>query len=51
VATTGDPLEPLASPEGSWSIIVTKAGGPTCLMSAGEGWRGAPSPEDQEPVI
>jgi len=49
VTSTGDLLEVLASPEGTWTIIITRAGGPTCLMSAGEGWRGAPggSPEER----
>ena len=51
VTATGDLLELLASPQGSWSIIVTKAGGPTCLMSAGEGWRGAPAQVAEDPAI
>lgn len=51
VTSTGDLLELLASPQGSWSIIVTKAGGPTCLMSAGEGWRGAPAQVAEDPAI
>jgi hypothetical protein len=51
VTVTGDLLELLTSPQGSWSIIVTKAGGPTCLMSAGEGWRGAPAQVAEDPGI
>lgn len=48
VTSTGDLLEVLASPQGTWTIIITRAGGPTCLMSAGEGWRGAPSGDPEE---
>lgn len=51
VTSTGSLLEVLASPEGSWSIIVTMPDGPTCLMSAGEGWRGAPKREPEEPRV
>lgn len=51
VTASGDLLEVLASPQGSWSIIITEAGGPTCLMSAGEGWRGAPAQAAKEPRI
>ena len=42
VTATGSLLEVLASPSGSWTIIVTVPGGPTCLVSSGEGWRDAP---------
>src|SRR3546814_13805474 len=42
VTATGSLLEVLASPEGSWTIIITVPGGPTCLVSSRKGWRGAP---------
>ena len=49
VTATGSLLEVLASPEGSWTIIITAPGGPTCLVSSGEGWRGAPVQIAEEP--
>lgn len=51
VTATGSLLEVLASPEGSWTIIITVPGGPTCLVSSGEGWRGAPVQIAEEPGI
>lgn len=42
VTATGSLLEVLASPAGSWTVIVTIPGGPTCLVSSGEGWHDAP---------
>lgn len=52
VTATGSLLEVLASPEGgTWTIIITVPGGPTCLVSSGEGWRGAPVQLAQQPGI
>lgn len=51
VTSAGSLLEVLASPEGSWSIIVTMPEGPACLMSAGYGWRGAPKQEPKDPRV
>lgn len=51
VTATGSLLEVLASPEGSWTIIITVPGGPTCLVSSGEGWRGAPVQIAEEPGV
>lgn len=51
VTARGDLLEVLASPEGNWSIIITQAQGPTCLMTAGDGWRGAPGSLIRDPEI
>jgi len=51
VTATGSLLEVLASPEGSWTIIITVPGGPTCLVSSGEGWRGAPVQIAQDPGV
>lgn len=39
VTNRGGLVEILTSPTGSWTIIVTVPGGPTCMVSAGEGWR------------
>jgi hypothetical protein len=51
VTATGSLLEVLASPEGSWTIIITVPGGPTCLVSSGEGWRGAPVQIAEDPDV
>lgn len=42
VTSTGALLEVLAGPDGAWTILVTLPGGPTCMVSSGEGWRDAP---------
>ena len=51
ITATGSLLEVLASPSGSWTIIVSVPGGPTCLVSSGEGWRGAPVQLAEEPAV
>ena len=51
VTATGSLLEVLASPEGTWTIIITVPNGPTCLVSSGEGWRGAPVQLAQDPRV
>jgi len=51
VTATGSLLEVLASPEGTWTIIVTVPGGPTCLVSSGEGWHNAPVQIAEEPAV
>ncbi|GAB4360295.1 MAG: hypothetical protein Kow00114_13860 [Kiloniellaceae bacterium] len=51
VTATGSLLEVLASPEGTWTIIVTVPGGPTCLVSSGEGWHNAPVQIAQDPAV
>lgn len=43
VTATGSLLEVLASSEGTWTIIVTVPGGPTCLVSSGDGWQNSPA--------
>ncbi|WP_299396330.1 hypothetical protein [Pelagibius sp.] len=51
VTSTGSLLEVLASPSGSWTILVTVPGGPTCMVSSGEGWRDSPVQVAQEPAV
>ena len=41
LADGGAVLELLVGPSGSWSLISTRPGGPTCLIGTGEGWQGA----------
>ena len=51
VTATGSLLEVLASPEGSWTIVVTVPNGPTCLVSSGDGWHNAPVQIAEEPRV
>ncbi|MEQ9607573.1 MAG: hypothetical protein RLN99_07890, partial [Kiloniellaceae bacterium] len=51
VTATGSLLEVLASPEGTWTIIITIPNGPTCLVSSGDGWHNAPIQIAQEPNV
>ena len=51
ITATGSLLEVLASASGSWTIIVTVPGGPTCLVSSGEGWRAAPVQLVEDPAV
>ena len=44
----GELIELLVSPGGtSWSLVVTSPGGPSCLVTAGEGWRVRPSQQSK----
>ena len=36
---TGSVLEVLSAPGGSWTAIVSKPGGPTCIVAYGEAWQ------------
>ena len=38
LAGNGNVLEIFASTNGSWTILMTKPSGVTCVMSAGEAW-------------
>ena len=51
VTSAGSLVEVLASPNGSWTIVVTAPGGPTCMVSSGEGWRNAPMQMAQDPAV
>lgn len=39
--SNGALVEILTSPSGTWSIIVGKPGGLTCLVASGDGWQAA----------
>jgi hypothetical protein len=41
-------LEVYASPTGSWTVIVTVAGGNSCIRATGEGWQTI-APKAKEP--
>ncbi|NQW10815.1 MAG: hypothetical protein HQ481_13160 [Alphaproteobacteria bacterium] len=47
VDARGNLVQVFSAPEGSWTIVVTIPGGPSCIMMAGEGWSWA----EPEPVI
>ncbi|NIA68254.1 hypothetical protein HBA54_06580 [Pelagibius litoralis] len=51
VTSTGSLIEILASPAGSWTILVTVPGGPTCMVSSGDGWRKSPIQIAQDPAV
>jgi hypothetical protein len=36
--SAGNMIEMFVSGGGSWTMVLTKPGGPTCVMSAGENW-------------
>ena len=38
LTSTGKVMELLTSSAGSWTILVTMPGGPTCVIAAGESW-------------
>ena len=38
VDSNGNLLEVFSSASGSWTIALTIPGGPTCLVSSGDGW-------------
>lgn len=42
LASNGSVLEVLASPSGSWTIIITRPSGLSCIMAAGENWEDSP---------
>jgi len=39
LAASGQVVEILVGPTGSWSIVVNNPDGRSCLMGAGEGWQ------------
>ncbi len=47
--STGKVMELLTSSAGSWTILVTMPGGPTCVIAAGESWEELPVPTS-EPI-
>ena len=44
LAASGQVLELLVSPTGSWSIIISHPTGRSCLMGAGQAWQTLPRP-------
>ena len=52
IALTNDGavIEILASPTGSWSMLITYPNLPTCLMAAGEAWESVPLLVSDQPA-
>lgn len=38
LTASGGLLEVLVSPKGSWTILITRPNGPTCVLSHGQDW-------------
>lgn len=38
----GNLVELLRAPSGSWTLLLTRPGGPACAVAAGQGWDSAP---------
>jgi len=43
LAANGSMIEIFASDHGSFSIVITKPGGSSCLVAAGDNWQNAPT--------
>ena len=39
LTSNGDLVEIFASEKGTWTIMFTKPGGPTCLIAVGDSWQ------------
>ena len=39
VTADGQLLEVLSNPSGSWTLVLTRPGGISCMISSGQGWR------------
>ena len=49
LSADGRMVEVFASPEGSWTLVVTRPDGRACLAAAGEAWEAvAPEPAGRE---
>jgi hypothetical protein len=42
ISAQGAAVELLVSESGTWSVLVTEPGRPTCLVASGESWQTAP---------
>ena len=45
VTTGGGVIEVYASPEGTWTLVITQPNGMSCLIAAGQDWEELPKPE------
>lgn len=49
VTADGQLLEVFAGTSGSWTVLITHPGGPTCVATSGDGWRQI-KPASNDPV-
>ena len=42
VMSRGQLMELFVSGDGTWTLVVSQAGGMSCMIAAGEGWRPVP---------
>ena len=49
VTADGQLLEVLSNPSGSWTLVVTRPGGLSCMVSSGQGWRQKPQ-QRKDPI-
>ena len=50
LAAGGLIVEVFASPSGSFTILVTRPAGPSCIVAAGEGWESLPAHGPGRPI-
>lgn len=50
LTSDGAVLEIVASPTGSWTMLITYPNRPTCLMAAGEAWESVPLLVSDQPA-
>ncbi|TQV83575.1 hypothetical protein [Denitrobaculum tricleocarpae] len=50
ITADGRLLEVFSGPSGSWTLLMTRPGGQSCLMSSGEGWRHIIEEKPEDPV-
>lgn len=50
LASDGAVFEVFLSAKGTWSLVVTRPDGRSCLVAAGEAWENLPRPAKGEPV-
>ena len=50
ITADGQLLEVFSGPSGSWTLLMTRPGGKSCLMSSGDGWRHITERKPEGPV-
>jgi len=50
ITDQGGLVEVLVSPTGTWTMVVTKPGGQTCIIGTGQDWFMRPAPGSQPSV-
>ena len=50
ITADGQLLEVFSAPSGSWTLLMTRPGGKSCLMSSGDGWRHITEEKPEDPM-